>query len=75
MPNFPAYGSIFITIISQVLGLENDQSIDELTLGLLFTICVPDELVQVPKFNFVEYLGKAIHIQLLNFNSMRSFRY
>ena len=75
MPNFPAYGSIFITIISQVLGLENDQSIDELTLGLLFSICVPDESVPVPRFKFVEYLEDLIHIQLLNFNSMRSFRY
>ena len=42
-----------ITIINQVLGLKSDQSIDELTLGFLFTICVPNELVQVPKFNLL----------------------
>ena len=49
-----------ITIISQVLGLENDQSVDELTLGFLFTFCVLNEFVQVPNFNFVEYLAKTI---------------
>ena len=47
----------------------------ELTLGLLLTICDLDESIQVPKFNFSEYVEKDIHIQLLNFNSKRYFRY
>ena len=45
---------ISITIISQVLGLESDQSIDELTLGFLVTVCIPEESCHVSKYNFVE---------------------
>lgn len=75
MSNFPALISVIISIISQNLSLENDQFASKLIFGFLFAICVPDELAQAPKFNFVEYLARAIHTQFLKFKSMRSFRY
>ena len=64
-----------IAIINQVLSVENDQVIDDLILGFIFSICVPNESVLVPKDNLAEYLEKLIHTQLVNFNSLRSFRY
>lgn len=62
-----------ITIASQVLDLENDQFVDELILGFMFSSCVTND--SGTKFKFVEYLEKAIHTQLVKFNSLKSFRY
>lgn len=49
--------------------------VDELTLEFLFSIYVLDESVAIPKFNFAEYFEKSIRTQLVNLNSLRSFRY
>lgn len=63
-----------VIILTQVLGLENVRFVDEVILGFLVSIC-PSEESQVPQIQFVEFLVEAIHVQLVNFGTLKHFKY
>ena len=63
-----------VTILSQILGLENDRSINEIIIGFLVTMCSIEEN-QAPQLQVVEFLDEAIHVQLVFIDTLTHFRY
>jgi hypothetical protein len=62
------------SLLSQVLGLNSDRFIVEVMLGFLLKF-FQSESGQVVCINFDEFLADTIHKQLVNFHSLRHFRY
>lgn len=50
-----------ITMVSQVLSLDNDQSVGEVALGFLLSIYHSKNSLVI-KFKFVEFLAEEIHV-------------
>ena len=65
-----------MSMISQVLGLDDDKHVSEVILVFFLSIGSTDhELHLVPRFNIDEFLAKLIHTQLVEFPKVRFFRY
>ena len=65
-----------MSVISQVLGLDNDKHVSEVILGFLLSIGSNEpESNLVRCFNFDEFLAEAIHTQLVGFPKVRFFSY
>ena len=65
-----------MSLVSQVLGLDDDTHINEVILGFLLSIGSTDhESHLVRCFNLDEYLAEVRHTQLIEFPKVRFFRY
>lgn len=62
------------SLLSQVLGLDNDKYVVEVMLGFLL-IFFKSKFGQSVRINFDKFLADTIHKQLVNFHSLRHFRY
>ena len=65
-----------MSLVSQILGLDDDIHISEVVLGLLLSISSIDlESHLIHCFSLDEYLAEVIHVQLVEFPKVRFFRY
>ena len=65
-----------MSLVSQILGLDNDTHINEFILGFLLSIGSIDHASHLTRcFNIDEYLAEVIHSQLVKFPKVRFFRY
>ena len=65
-----------MSLVSQILGLDDDTHINEVILGFLLSIGYIDlESHSSRCFNLDEYLAEVIHTQLVEFPKVRFFRY
>ena len=65
-----------MSLVSQILGLDNDIHISEVILGFFLSIgSVDAESHLIRCFNLDEYLAKVIHAQLVEFPKVKFFRY
>jgi hypothetical protein len=62
------------SLLSQILGLDNDKFVVEVMLGFLLTLFML-ESGQSLCVSFDKFIVNNIHQQLINFNSLRHFRY
>jgi len=62
------------SFLSQILGLDNDKFVVEVMLGFLLTFFM-SESSQSVCIIFDRFLADNMHQQLVNFNSLRHFRY
>jgi hypothetical protein len=60
------------SLLSQILGLDNDKFVVEVMLGILLIFFLSGQSVRV---SFDEFIAENIHQQLVNFSSLRHFRY
>jgi hypothetical protein len=63
-----------ITMMTTILGNDNDLTIDEYVLGFMISIC-PHTVKHLSKFNYAQHLANNIHHQLSEFETTRYFRY
>ena len=63
----------FFTLLSQVLGLDNDKEVHEVMVSLVYSVSQSEVTNQ--DINFDEFLVENIHSQLMNFHAKRTFRY
>ena len=67
---------LVMSLVSQILGLDNDIHIREVILGFLLSISSSDpKSHSIRCFNLDEYLAEVIHVQLVEFPKVRFFRY
>jgi len=71
---FPEIPRKIISMIYAIFGKDKDLVVDEFVLGLMASICV-FATKSLIKFNYDQFLADQIHYQLLEFESLRSFRY
>ena len=67
-----------LSLVSQVLGLDDDCHVSEVVLGFLLkmsSISLGSESQLVHVFSLDEYLVEAIHIQLVEFSKVIFFKY
>ena len=65
-----------MSLVCQVLGLDDDCRIGDVTLGFLLKInSLSPESQSVPVLNLDEYLAEAIHLQLTEFPKVQFFRF
>ena len=65
-----------MSLVSQILDLDNDIHIGEVILGFLLSISSIDPKSHlIHCFNLDEYLAEVIHVQLVEFPKVRFFRY
>jgi hypothetical protein len=62
------------SLLSQILGLDNDKFMVEVMLGFLLTFFMSESGESVC-VNFDKFIADNMHQQLVNFNSLRHFRY
>jgi hypothetical protein len=62
------------SILCQILGLDNDKYVVEVMLGFLLTI-FQSESSQLVNISFDKFIANNVHKQLVNFQSLRNFRY
>jgi hypothetical protein len=62
------------SLLSQVLGLDNDKHVVEVMLGFLLTFFKSESGLSVC-ISFDQFIADNIHKQLVNFLSLRHFRY
>jgi hypothetical protein len=62
------------SILSQILGLDNDKYVVEVMLGFLLSF-FQSESSQSVRISFDRFIDDNIHKQLVNFQSLRHFRY
>jgi hypothetical protein len=60
------------SLLSQILGLYNDKFLVEVMLGFLLVCFLYGQSVSV---SFEKFIAENIHQQLVNFSSLRHFRY
>jgi hypothetical protein len=60
------------SLLSKILGLDNDNFVVEVMLGFLLICIFSSQSVCV---SFDEFIAENIHQQLVNFSSLRHFRY
>ena len=73
---FKKYVQLVMSLVSQILGLDDDIHINEVVLGFLLSISLVDpESHFIHCFNLDEYLAKAIHVQLVEFLKVGFFKY
>ena len=63
-----------VTVLSQILGLENNRSVNEVILVFLITMGSTKER-HVPQFQVVEFLIETMHTQLVNIGTLKHFKY
>ena len=67
---------LVMSLVSQILGLDDDIHISKVVLGFLLSISSIDlESHLIHCFNLDEYLAKVIHVQLIEFPKVKFFRY
>ena len=67
---------LVMSIVSHVLGLDDDTHVNEVILGFLLSIGLTDhESHSVRCSNLDEYLPEVIHTQFIEFPKFRLFRY
>jgi hypothetical protein len=71
---FPEIPRQIISMISMILGKDNDLVVDEFVLGNMISIC-PFTVKPLTKFNYAQFLADQIHHQLSEFETLRNFRY
>ena len=65
-----------MSLVSQILGLDDDIHISEVILGFLLRISsIEPESHLIHCFNLDEYLDEFIHVQLVEFPKVRFFKY
>ena len=65
-----------MSLVCQILGLEDDIHISEVVLDFLLRMSsINPESHMVHCFNLDEYLAKVIHVQLVEFLKVRFFKY
>ena len=65
-----------MSLVSQILGLDDDIHISKVVLGFLLSISSIDlESHLIRCLNLDEYLAEVIHVQLVEFHKVRFFRY
>ena len=65
-----------MSLVSQILGLDDDIHISKVILGfLLRIISIEPESHLIHCFNLDEYLAEFIHVQLVEFPKVRFFKY
>jgi hypothetical protein len=62
------------SLLSQILGLDNDKFVVEVMLGFLLTFFM-SESSQSVCVNFDKFIADNMHQQLIKFNSLRHFKY
>lgn len=62
-----------VTMISQVLGLDNDMLVGDVILGFLMLIFSLDG-IPISKFKFGQFLVENIHVQLVSVHTLKYFR-
>ena len=62
------------SILSQILGLDNDKFVVEVMLGFLLTFFL-SESSQSVYISFEKFITDNMHQHLVNFNSLRHVRY
>jgi hypothetical protein len=62
------------SLLSQVLGLDNEKYVGKVMFGFLLTFFKSESGLSV-HINFDKFLVDTIHKQLVNFHSLRHFRY
>ena len=62
------------SLLSQILGLDNDKFVVEVMLGFLLTFFM-SKCSQLVCISFENFIADNMHQQLVNFNSLRHFRY
>ena len=67
---------LVLSILSQILGYDDDKSMNEVMIGLLLKTNLSEpETNQVYCFGFNEFLATAINFKLAYFPKLRHFRY
>ena len=65
-----------MSLVSQILGLDDDTHINEVILGFLLSIgSIDPESHSTRCFSLDEYLAEIIHTQMVEFPKVRFFRY
>jgi hypothetical protein len=64
---FPENSRKIISMISMILGENDDLIVDEFGLGIMASIC-PIMTKPITKFNFPQFLADQIHYQLSELN-------
>ena len=65
-----------MSLVCQILGLDDDIHIGEVVLGFLLQMSSIDlESHLVHYFSLDEYLAEVIHVQLVKFPKVRFFKY
>jgi hypothetical protein len=62
------------SLLTQILGLDNDKNVVDVMLGFLLSFC-QSESIQSVYINFDKFIIDNIHKQLVNFESLKHFRY
>jgi hypothetical protein len=62
------------SLLSQILGLDNDKHVVEVMLGFLLAFFQSESSLSVC-ISFDQFIADNIHKQLVNFHSLRHFRY
>ena len=65
-----------MSLVNQILGLDDDIHISEVVLGFLLSISLVDPKSHlIHCFNLDEYLDEVIHVQLVEFPKVRFSKY
>ena len=67
---------LVVSLVCQILGLDDDCHVNEVILGFLLKInLLGSESQSVPVLSLDEYLVEAIHLQLSEFPKVRFFKF
>ena len=67
---------LVVSLVCQILGLDDDCHINEVILGFLLKISsLGSESQSILVFNLDEYLAETIHLQLSEFPKLRFFKF
>ena len=67
---------LVVSLVCQILGLDDDCHVGEVILGFLLKISsLGYESQSIPVFSLDEYLAEAIYLQLSEFPKVRFFRF
>ena len=67
---------LVVSLVCQILGLDDDCRMGEVILGFLLRISsLGSESQPIPVFSLDEYVAEAIHLQLCDFPKVRFFRF
>ena len=67
---------LVVSLVCQVLGLDDDCHVNEVILGFLLKMSsISSESQSVHVFSLDEYLAEAIHLQLSEFPKVKFFKF
>ena len=73
---FKSEVQLVISLVCQILGMDDDCHVSEVILGFLLRISsLSSESQSIPVFSLDEYLAEAIHLQLSEFPKVHFFRF